>query len=134
MTLPCQICRKAFGRCVFFDPEGEEQLACVGCLVELHAGASAPDEPGAEAECVACGAQEATWWVFQKHEGFEHLCEGCCLRAHLFGDWFGDDKEEEGHSDSRSGCRIVLSTFWRGFDTYVRYILHRMPHRARTPA
>ena len=35
---------------------------------------------------------------------------------------------------ARSGCRIVLSTFWRGFDTYVRYILHRMPHRARTPA
>ena len=26
---------------------------------------------------------------------------------------------------ARSGCRIVLSTFWRGFDTYVRYILHR---------
>ena len=25
----------------------------------------------------------------------------------------------------RSGCRIVLSTFWRGFDAYVRYILHR---------
>ena len=35
---------------------------------------------------------------------------------------------------ARSGCRIVLSTFWRGFDTYVRYILHRTPHRARTPA
>ena len=35
---------------------------------------------------------------------------------------------------ARSGCRIVLSTFWRGFDTYVRYILHRMPRRARTPA
>jgi len=26
---------------------------------------------------------------------------------------------------ARSGCRIVLSTFWRGFDAYVRYILHR---------
>ena len=24
-----------------------------------------------------------------------------------------------------SGCRFVLSTFWRGFDSYVRYILHR---------
>lgn len=27
---------------------------------------------------------------------------------------------------ARSDCRIVLSTFWRGFDTYVRYILHRL--------
>ena len=26
---------------------------------------------------------------------------------------------------ARSGCRIVLSTFWRGFDAYVRYILNR---------